>query len=498
MRYYLLALTSGLLLILSQPKVGLFPLAFVGLVPVLLAVVRDPSLSFRLGFLTGWSYFMGLLYWLLGVMTHFGGLPLPAALGVLALLSAYLGLYFGIGLYFFVRLRCYRATLCGAVSFAAVMVLLDYLRAYLLGGFPWGFLGAAVYRFLDFIQVADLGGVYLVSFFLFLANYGLFALWLEGLKAWRVGLFVLVCLGLVLVYGHHQRARLWPAKTFRAGLIQGNIPQDVKWDAAFQRETLARYFRLSERALSAGGDLLVWPETAVPFYFFVDQGLGPQILSWTKKHQATLLFGAPRLGLLHGRVAVFNSLFLVDKGRVLGVYDKQHLVPFGEYIPLGDVFPFLRTFAVASGDYRRGLQGRPLVLAPGKIFGPLICFESVFPRLARKRVRQGATVLVVVTNDAWFGRSAGPYQHFAAAALRAVETRRYVLRAANTGISGVIAPTGEVLYATRLEQTAAPCVSAGFLSYLTVYTRYGAYFPGLYLFLALPALFKSLFRRRPW
>jgi len=136
------------------------------------------------------------------------------------------------------------------------------------------------------------------------------------------------------------------------------------------------------------------------------------------------------------------------------------------------------------GDFTPGTFREPISCQNAKI-GVLICFESIFPGLARKRVNQGAMVLVVATNDAWFGRSAGPYQHFAEAVLRAVETRRYVLRAANTGISGVIAPTGEILYTTKLEKTAAPCVSAAFLSYLTLYTRYGAYFPCFYLALIL-------------
>ncbi len=495
---YLLATLAGLLLILAQPKFSLYPLVFVGLVPLLGAVQQKKTPALALGCWAGFVYFYGLLYWLIEVMTHFGGLPWPAAAGVLALLALYLGLYWGLVLAVAKRLVGLSPRPESALAWAALFTLADYLRAYFLGGFPWGILGQALAPFKAFIQVADLGGVYLVSFLVYLCNYAVFAGLVFRRAAWSTLLLALVFLAFCLGYGHFRLGQDWRGQDIRVGLIQGNVPQDIKWNPTFQRETLARYQRLSEKVRAAGAQLIVWPETALPFYFFPHQGLGRTLLSWTRDLEVPLLFGAPRVAWARGKPLIHNSLFLVSKGQVLGVYDKQHLVPFGEYVPLEHVFPFLRTFAVASGGYSPGPYGRPLSLAQGKVFGPLICFESVFPRLAVQRVRQGATMLVVVTNDAWFGRSAGPYQHFEAAIFRAIETRRYVVRAANTGISGVISPTGQVLCATKLEKIAAPCAWAGFLSYLSPYTRYGAYLPVVYLLLALPAVLKSRFRRRSW
>ncbi len=494
---YLGAISSGLLLALAYPKFDLFPLAFVALGLLLVLVKTYPGRGFRLGFLAGLSFFFLLLYWLTGVMTRFGGLPLPAAVGILALLSAYLALYLGVPVYLFEQLELYETSILNALIFAGLVVLFEYLRGFIFGGFPWGLLGASQYRFLNLIQAADLGGVYLISFLVVLINYAFFALLTDYRRAWRVEAFVMVIFLLFLIYGHFERQKDWSGKPFEVGLIQGNIPQDIKWDKAFKETSLKRYFELSEEALGHGAQVLIWPETAVPFYFFPDQGLGRKIIAWSQAHEEPLLFGAPRLRFYQDRVEVYNSLFLVAKGRVQGIYDKQHLVPFGEYVPLENVFPFLRTFAVASGDYQPGPMGGPLRLSRHKVFGPLICFESVFPWLARKQVQKGATVLVIVTNDAWFGRSAGPYQHFAQAVFRAIENRRYILRAANTGISGVISPTGEILLATKLEETTAPCAKAGFLSYLTVYTKYGTFFPLFYLFwavLAIPKLIRS--RRR--
>ncbi len=488
---YLLAFISGLVLILSQPKFGLYMGAFGAFVPLLWAVKRYGQ-PFKLSFLAGGVYFYGLLYWLIGVMTHFGGLAFLASCGVLALLAFYLATFWGGAFWLNARLSTLSPSFSAALCWAAFMTLAEYLRTYAFTGFPWGFAGQALAPCLGFIQVADIGGVYLVSFLVFWINYALFALLDYGREALRLVVFTVFLVVLVFCYGQHRLHTSWGGNGLRVGLIQGNIPQDIKWDASFQQKTLRLYQKLTLKTLTKRPGLIVWPETALPFYFSPSTRVGRDFLRWSKSLGVPLMFGAPRAVLTHGKLSIYNSLFLVDKGKILGVYDKQHLVPFGEYIPLEKELPFMRTFAVASGDYSPGPKGSPLVLAPGKVFGPLICFESVFPHLARKRVLQGATMLVVVTNDAWFGRSAGPYQHFEAAVFRAVENRRYLIRCANTGISGVIAPTGQIVCATALEKTSTPCAEAKFLSYLTWYTRYGSYLPFFYLVLILPALWKSV------
>ncbi len=483
---YLLAIISGAVCVLAYPKIDFSFLAFIGLIPLLLGIDQYPSKAFTLGFLAGFVYFFFLLYWLIKVMTHFGGLPFIAACGALALLSAYLAIYWAIGSYIFAKAKLDKVSILNAISFASVMVLLEYLRGWLFGGFPWGYFGASQYKFLTLIQVADIGGIYLISFFVVLVNYTLFVLIKDGIKGLSVTIFTLILFLIFLGYGHIRVAESWTGHSLKVGLIQGNIPQDVKWSEYFQVETIKRYLDLSEKAIKQGAKFLIWPETALPFYFLPDKGLGKEILSWSAKEGVSLLFGAPRISLNSNKIGIYNSLFLVVRGKIIDIYDKQHLVPFGEYVPLENILPFLRTFAVASGDYRPGPKGNPLRLAKDEVFGPLICFESVFPRLSARQVQKGATILIVATNDAWFDRSAGPYQHFSQAVFRAIETRRYLLRVANTGISGLISPTGKILSTTQLEKPAITCVTATFLSYLTVYTKYGRFFSLFYLVLVLP------------
>ncbi len=495
MKVFLGALWSGVLLALAHPKWDLGPLAFGALLPWLFILASTKERVFTSSFLVGFSYFLVLLYWLVPVMTTFGGLPWPAALGTLGLLAAYLALYFGACGYLARYLGLLEADAKGLFFFPALFVALEFLRGKLFYGFPWGFVGATQYRFLPLIQVADLGGIYAVSYLVVLANY-LFFVSLKRKEGWGKTAFLgLLLFVSVLLYGFFRLGTVWPEGPFeKAALIQGNVPQELKWQPERRRQILARYFSLSSRVLVRQPSLILWPETALPFFFPLDS-LSNEVLLWQKEHGVPLVLGAPRLGLRSQKPLIHNSLFLVDDGRVISFYDKQHLVPFGEFIPLEEWFPFLRTFAVASGDYSPGPAGNPLLLGPGRVLGPLICFESVFPDLARRQVRQGATLLLVATNDAWFNRSAGPYQHFVQAVFRAVENRRYLLRVANTGISGLIDPWGRIKQATPLEETLTPCVEAHHLAYFSWYTRLGDLWAGFCVLITIFLLAEKLFRR---
>ena len=491
---YLLALTGGFLTALSQPKLSWFFLAFFGPSLVLEAVARAPRMAFSLSFLAGLTYFAVLLYWLVPVMHHFGGLPFLAAAGALGLLSAYLALYWAVPFLLFVSGHSLNGRVSTGLIWAASLTAFEYLRAKVPLAFPWGLLGTAPYRLLPLIQVADLGGVFILSFLIYLSNYALFSL----MRYREKGPLALALILLLSAWGYGT-VRLktpfaGPSQTI--GLVQGNIPQDVKWDRGFLEETLLKYEALSKKALACGANLLVWPETALPAYATPENPFFREILGFTAKDGLALIFGAPRLEEKEGRLLAHNSLFLVVKGKIKGIYDKQRLVPFGEFVPLEDKLPWLRTLAVASGEYTPGPEASPLKLEPDKVFGPLICFESIFPDLSRRRVLEGATVLLVATNDAWFGTTAGPYQHFVQAIFRAVETRRYVVRVANTGISGLIDPYGRVVLKTPLEEEAAPCVTAKHLAYFSWYTRKGDLFALFCLLLTGLAFGSSLIRRR--
>jgi apolipoprotein N-acyltransferase len=254
-----------------------------------------------------------------------------------------------------------------------------------------------------------------------------------------------------------------PQARLRFIAVQGNIDQSRKWDKEFQQATVEHYLGLSARALAEDAGrrtgqnalparFVVWPETAVPFYFSRRPELDEPLRRFAARHAVYLGFGSIAADTdEHGGARLHNSLFLLSpKGRVAGRYDKMHLVPFGEYIPLVDDIPFLRGL-LQGMNFSPGAAARPLILdgSPPLSLGPLICYEAVFPYPAQEQVKQGAGILLNVSNDAWFRKSSAPLQHLAHSAVRAVEQARPLLRATNTGISAVFDARGRLT--ARLE-----------------------------------------------
>ncbi|MBE0616634.1 MAG: apolipoprotein N-acyltransferase [Proteobacteria bacterium] len=243
-----------------------------------------------------------------------------------------------------------------------------------------------------------------------------------------------------------------PQGELRAAVVQGNIDQGRKWDPAFRRATLETYGSLSRSVSVAGVDLFLWPETAVPLYA---QDPSPErrgLDALARELGGYLAFGAPAYKRRGSEVEYRNALFLLSpEGVLVGRYDKVHLVPFGEYVPLGRFFPFMKKLVAGAGDFTPGPGVKPFPEEPGlPVLGALVCFEVIFPSFASSLVSAGAQVLLVVTNDGWFGRTPGPYQHLAFAAWRAAEVGAPLLRAANTGVSAAFDGHGRLLRETAL------------------------------------------------
>ena len=266
------------------------------------------------------------------------------------------------------------------------------------------------------------------------------------------------------------------AETVNVAVVQGNIDQHMKWDRTFQQATVRKYLALSRQA-AEDADLIVWPETAAPFYLFHQRQLTASIQAVVDRTGVTHLIGSPAFGLTENGVTYHNSAYLLEPGGGREQrYDKAHLVPFGEYVPFKRWLPFLGKMAAAAGDFTPGPAGKTLDWR-GTPIGVQICYEIIFPQLSRTVVRRHAALLVNLTNDAWYGRSGAPYQHFAMTVLRAVENRRTLVRAANTGISGFVDPAGRILAQT-------PLFEAGFLKHevpllrgQTLYVRWGDWLP---------------------
>ena len=508
-----LAASSGFLLTLSFPKTGISFLAWFALVPLLAA---SKSLSYRngffLGLLTGLVHYLTLFYWLAHTMSTYGHLPFYVSLPLLFLLSFYLALYIAL-------FSTAVTILCSSplsISYTAplVWVSLEYIRSFLLTGFPWELLGYSQFNMLHLIQISDIFGVYGVSFCIVLSNTTLFLIFLAltnkdwkekniGIKqAVLVTAAVAVVLAAVWGYGNWRIHRLHElavnSPSVKVAVVQGNIDQAQKWDPAFQKSSTIKYIRLSLRSKNLHPDLVVWPETATPFYFTQNTELSNLVLSGIRETGADFLIGSPAFDFEKNKIEYYNSAFLVDAdGNVTGRYDKSHLVPFGEYVPLKRWLPFVGKMVESVGDFRAGEKGRTLKWKKFRI-GVLICYEVIFPPLARAMVQNHASILFNLTNDAWYGRSSAPFQHFSMAIFRAVENRRSLVRAANTGISGFIDPSGNVIEATRIFKDAVITQNVPMLAIKTFYSKYGDVFAmaclGLSVIVIIFRSFKFLMR----
>jgi len=511
-RSLLLFAASAGALIASFAPIGIYQLAWVALVPLLFALEgKGRGGAFLTGLGWGLIFFAGTVYWIVHSMYYFGGVPIPIGLAVLALLALYMSLYPALFCFAFSVTR--RATpVMQVIAVSSLWVGLEFIRGHLLTGFPWVALGYSQAPFASIIQVADIAGVGGVSFILIAFNTALYLTIKRFMAQERVPLALYAALFFIvsapLIYGQlritqiEEGAEDW--QVVRVGIAQGNFDQAVKWDPSRQRETIEVYRELSLNIAERGGELILWPETAVPFYLQLRDSMGEMVFETARETGSAIITGSPSYRRGEAGAEYFNSAFLISsEGEIEGRYDKTHLVPFGEYVPLKRLLFFIKKLTVGVGDFSSGTALNPLTPGarqdgPGKgsdksSVGLLICFESIFPDIARGMIGNGANLLAVITNDGWFGRTSAPYQHFDMSIFRAVENRTYLLRSANTGLSGIISPAGRVVARTSIFTRTTLVGDVGLRSAPpTLYTIYGDIFSILCLItaaiMALPGL----------
>lgn len=523
----MLAGVSGLLLPFCFPRFDLSLLAWIALIPLHFAIEgKRKSQAFWIGSLAGTIGFSGIMAWVVTAMHTYGKVPLVISYAILLLLAAYLGLYvglYGAGLVWLREL----IPRYGLLLAPCLWVSLELLRTHVLSGLPWALLGYSQYQQIDLIQFADHTGVYGISFLIVLVNVALAEsiLWLmplfRGFRPAALPWELMTTAVLVLILTWTYGARMSTGASFSdlsrtvlaVGVVQPNIDQAMKWDTAYREETLRRYEHLTEK-LDASSDLVIWPEAATPFLFEREPEYQLRLVAVANQAQAPLLFGSPALRFYPDRRPyLLNSAYLLSPdGHLLGRYDKQHLVPFGEYIPLkSSLLFFLDKLVEGIGDFEpgpgatilsvtprarsSGAGSEPSSVKPVK-FGVLICYEVIFPDLVRRLAAKGAEFFVTITNDAWFGDSSAPAQHFSMVVFRSVENHLAFARSANTGISGFIDPFGRIIEATPIftEQTLRGPIQTW--SPRTFYTRHGDVFAyGCVILCALAWLY-GIFRTR--
>lgn len=445
-RKTVLSVFSGLLAFASFPPLGASALAWVSFVP-LFFVVRKSTIkeAFWYSYLAGVVFFCGLLYWLFNVTVP-GTLILVLVLG---LFYAVFGVLAGIILRNSMNLFL--------VSF--FWVILEYIRAHLFTGFPWGMLAHSQYLNINLIQLADIMGAYGVSFVVMTFNAAFFAFVSRSGKRISYMMFALLFIISATAYGIYRTDNPRPGARARISVIQGNIPQEMKWDGRSTTDIIEVYSSLTRRAAMEGADMIVWPETAYPYLAGNGLSPAPEISALAEEIGVPILAGlvVAEDGRYYNSAALFDS-----DGSLSRMYRKLHLVPFGEYVPFEEHLGSLRgridkpignftegdehtLFAFTSSESSTAPDGSIKKTITFHKFGVLICFEDVFPYLSREFVREGARILINITNDAWFGDTAAARQHMQSSVFRAVENRVPVIRAANTGVSCFIDSTGKIL-----------------------------------------------------
>lgn len=497
---------SAILLIFAFPPFNIWLLAWVAFVPLFFAIDNQrPLKAFLMSYLSGFLFFLGTMYWLIHV-------TLPGMIIVVAYLALYFGV-FGI----IIRNAIHNTRYVILFYIPAAWVTLEWIRSHVLTGFGWQLLGYSQSFNLPVIQIADITGIYGVSFLIIMLSSAVFV-YIKNFRKKPDAIMQLAAAGVIIFltvsYGVFRLNNVFTGEKIKVTVVQGNIPQNEKWDRSFTENILSKYIWLTKEAAKENPDLIIWPETSVPGFIENESNLFDAVKNLAIDIKTPLLVGAPRYEEIEKKDVYYNSAYLFLKdGAIKGRYDKIHLVPFGEYLPFKGALSFVNNFAprpigdfAAGKEYtvfkffiRRSAKDKNISMSMLKNvgFSSLICFEDIFPELSREFVKNGASFLVNITNDGWFGPTAAAYQHAQNSVFRAVENRVSVVRSANRGLSCFIDQKGRIT--ARVESAGKDLFVEGLKSQeivlsktKTFYNTYGDIFAYLCIFFTMWNIVHSL------
>lgn len=464
---YLAALLTALLNIAMFPILDSGWLAYVAFIPLLLIVPdRRPVSLFWYYLIAGFLFRLGNLYWIYHVIQYYSSLTPLLAAGIVLLLCIYLGIFWGLCGYLL-------GVCCQRLGFATALFLAPFLWVVFewvlnLMQFPWCLSGYSQHSHLRIAQFATIFGVYGISWLIVAINSAVTTIII--LRKYYYSCIIGTLLIIVVLYGQYRISRPIEGNVVTVGGIQGNVPQDVKIDYSYASEVNEKQIEMTKEILrTSRPDIIFWSESSTLYALEEGGGWSQEVYDLARRAGISMLIGSDSFV----GSKVYNRAFLVDKeGRIVTSYAKMYLVPFGEYVPFQSLLFFAGKVVPGSSDFSPG-EEYTLFPLQGKQFAVQICFEVVFPQLSRQFCRHGASLMTTITNDAWFGETSAPYQHFAMAVMRAIETRRYMVRIANTGVSGIIDPYGRILNQTGIFVPAKFTSQVKLLTENTFYTDHG-------------------------
>jgi apolipoprotein N-acyltransferase len=519
----ILSSIAGLIMALGYPTVlsgvnifgGTFPnglFTFIGLA-LLFHVLKTNGKNFPFfkGFLAGLSFNFMALFWVSVAMIYFGDMSIYESIAILIVMVIYLAIYTGL-FTFLVAIMSRKFPFTIAAPFLAVSI--ELLRNYITIGFPWlniGYSLAGISQLDKLTQICDMTGIYGLTWLCVLFAACAIESVSSDAKGKRYGRIGALISALILIlgtiYGSYRIDRIRPflsnalleaQPTFpnKISILQGNIPQDQKERPNRLKDNLEKYFKMTDQTASFEPSLIIWPEASYPYIIHSYEN---ELSTFNSRgFKSRFLIGSIFVDRESGKRKSYNSAFFVAPGgEILGRYDKMFLVPFSEQVVFEDYIPFIRKLVPPiAGDFGSGKEYKIFDLGDKK-FSVLICFESIYPAVSRNFVKDGADFLVNITNDAWFGNTSGPYQHFEIARIRAIENRVYLLRSANTGISAIIDPVGNVSQKSALFEDATINSTIYFRKIGSLYTKIGDLFAYICTATTLLFLIISLIRKKP-
>lgn len=484
---------------LAFPKFDLYFLGWLSLLPLLFVLhKRKPVQALLLGWISGFSFYAVLIYWIPAVPAHYGNISWELSFVVYLIFITFLGLFWACFSFLYAKIqKGFPRSIYLIAPF--LWVTFEYILTYCLTGFPWGLLGYSQYKNLPLIQMSSLTGVYGIAFVLLL--FQCLFVYSMNFRKKSPFLFAVGTVAVIHLVGLFSIKDISPDEnSFQSTVVQGNIQADTDFSKLSTQEIselFQRHLDLSHQAATQGSRLIIWPELSVPFCFSCAFSYFPdftsELVELSQENDVSFLLGTNEIKRTQDQILYYNTASFLRPDLSLNFYHKMHLVPFGEYTPYRIIFSFISKFTHAIGELTPG-SDYILHQFEGLNFASPICYEIIFPEISRKFVKKGASFLITITNDGWYGKSSAPFQHFTIAVFRAVENRRFVLRAATTGVSGIIDPFGRILSRSELD-------TETFLSHkitpnesLTFYTRYGEILP--YTSLTISAIFLILTMRK--
>jgi apolipoprotein N-acyltransferase len=497
--YLPIILTSlmGIIIFPTAIKGVKFPdfgfLAWIFLVPLIYRLRDEEGFfkKFRISFLTSFIFYLGSIFWLAPAMTSFASLSIFVSLAMVFGISFILSMFFSFSLSFGLSLSK-KVRIPSYLVVAIFLCASDILRSYFpFGGFPWNIPAYSQGEYLSSFQWVDITGVMGVNFLILLVNVLIAEIIIsfkEKHKDQLISRLVILFLVFIIsIVGNIQKTNqtelaIEDVGLLRVGLVQANIEQSVKWDLFLSRDHLDKHIKLTDEAFIKGARVVFWPESSYPYTFDLSMMDDDRIIPRGKMPIPVL---AGLISQTSGEdladIKVYNSVALLDSNTIVrDIYHKRNLVPFGEYIPDNPIFSFIETLTVQDGDFSKGRD--PVVFDMQDVqVGNLICYEDLFPELSRQSVLKGANLIANYTNDGWFNRSSGPYQHIVFSQYRALENRRYLVRATNTGLTGVINWRGEVENLLTPDKKGFLIHDVKIIEFQSFYTKYGPIFSYLIL-----------------